>query len=418
MKKFIIIIGEEYWFEVKGEYNWKGKKYKSDFKPAKILMETLKKQNSKYEYIILNGPTDFVKNVNDIGKDKIRAIFFFHDVFSDSVLNKMTIMEMKKFLLDLQNEHKVILYPGIDKTMLFGSKEYYKILIKKMPYAVLPESKVYTFYNYQGYKDEKTIISKLYNTAKYLLKNHEKVVIKKGFSYEAKQVKVIDKDLIFDFYDFRNIATKLNLKYFWDIKTSAIDMDVGIDRHYIIQPYNKIVKDRFNEFRVFFLNGSAKYITWQTDFDNLCVNDIENIDDNIELNNDKRYIYKVFDSEGNIIENERKTKEYNKFLLIEILRFSKKVYKDFLPYFWKGEGHPILFRTDISYAIDPIFMDKYSINIKGMDSKVRLYVNELEIDPTNYFFNNTVCKKNKIITSEYLEKIFGNLINNYIKNNL
>ena len=63
-------------------------------------------------------------------------------------------------------------------------------------------------------------------------------------------------------------------------------------------------------------------------------------------------------------------------------------------------------------------MDKYSINIEGMDSKVRLYVNELEIDPTNYFFNNTVCKKNKIITSEYLEKIFGNLINNYIKNNL
>ena len=52
--------------------------------------------------------------------------------------------------------------------------------------------------------------------------------------------------------------------------------------------YNEIVVDKLNEFRVFFYNGHAKYITWKTDFDNLCVNDIENIDDNITLSNDKR----------------------------------------------------------------------------------------------------------------------------------
>jgi hypothetical protein len=418
MKKYIIIIGEEYWFDVKGEYEWKGKKYTKNYRAATHLLDTLKNNNSKYEYIILNGPTAFVENVNSIGKDKVKAIFFFHDVFSDSILNKMNIMEMKRFLLNLQNNYDIYLYPGIEKTMLFGSKEYYKTLIKNMPYSVLPDSKVYTFKDYQGYKDEKIITSKLYNTAKYLLDKYPKVVIKKGFSYEGKQVKVIDKDLIFDFYDFRDIARRLNTKHFWNIKSSAIDMDIGIDRHYIIQPYNEIVVDKLNEFRVFFYNGHAKYITWQTDFDNLCVNDIENIDDNITLSNDKKYVYNVYDADGNQIDDERITKEFNKNLLIEVLRFSKKVYNDFLPFFWKKKGHPILFRTDISYAIDPIFMDNFSVNIEGMDSKVRFYVNELEIDPTNFFYNNTVCKKNEKITSKYLEILYGELINNYIKNNI
>ena len=57
----------------------------------------------------------------------------------------------------------------------------------------------------------------------------------------------------------------------------------------------------------------------------------------------------------------------------------------FYPFFGNKKGHQILFRTDISYTNDPIFMDKFSVNIEGMDSKVRLYVNELEIDPTNFF---------------------------------
>lgn len=418
MKKYIIIIGEEYWFEVKNEYTSKNKKHIHTYKAASQLIDVLNKNNSKYKYIILNGPQLFVENINSIGKENIRAIFFFHDVFSDSILNKMTIMEMKKYLLNLQDEHDIYLYPGIDKTILFGSKEYYKILIKQMPYAVLPDSKVYTFNNYQGYKDEKLITSKLFNTAKYLLKKHEKVVIKKGFSYEGKQVKTINKDLVFEFYDFRQEIKKLNIKHFWDIRSSAIDMDVGIDRHYIIQPYNSIVTNGFNEYRVFFYNGHAKYITWKSDFDNLCTADIENIDSNIIITNDKKYIFKVYDKDGNIIDNESITREFNKNLLIEILRFSKKVYKDFLPLFWHNETPPILFRTDISFAIDPLLMDKHSIDIDGMDSKVRLYVNELEIDPTNYFFNNTFCKKNEEMTSEYFEKLFGNLINKYINKNI
>ena len=68
-----------------------------------------------------------------------------------------------------------------------------------------------------------------------MLKEFEKIVIKKGFSYEGKQVKVITRDLIADYGDFTSIAKRLNLKKFWGIKSNAIDMDVGMDRYYILK---------------------------------------------------------------------------------------------------------------------------------------------------------------------------------------
>ena len=65
--------------------------------------------------------------------------------------------------------------------------------------------------------------------------------------------------------------------------------------------------------------------------------------------------------------------------------------------------------------MDKEFIDEHSINIKGFDSKVRLYVNELEVDPTHYFYNNLVCKKNKEINTKYVQELTGGLINEYIK---
>ena len=39
-------------------------------------------------------------NVEEIGYDNIRAIFFFHDVFSDSILNNMSIIEKPSIKLN------------------------------------------------------------------------------------------------------------------------------------------------------------------------------------------------------------------------------------------------------------------------------------------------------------------------------
>ena len=109
---------------------------------------------------------------------------------------------------------------------------------------------------------------------------------KKGFSYESKQVKVITKDLISDYGDFISIARRLNLKNFWGIKSNAIDMDIGMDRYYILQGYNSIVTSEFNEFRVFFINGKATYITWKDQFHNVCTNDIDkNMENEVVISN-------------------------------------------------------------------------------------------------------------------------------------
>ena len=54
-------------------------------------------------------------------------------------------------------------------------------------------------------------------------------------------------------------AKTLNYKKFFGIGSNAIYQDIGVNRYYIIQGFNKIVTKRQNEVRVFFHNGVAKY---------------------------------------------------------------------------------------------------------------------------------------------------------------
>lgn len=416
-KKYIIIIGEEYWFDVK----YQQKRWKEEFEKSKYLLKTLRNNDSKYEYKILNGPKNLVKNIEEIGYDNVRAIFFFHDVFSDSILNNMTIREIKDYLRNLQKKYNIFMYPGIENTLLFASKKYYDILTKKLPHTILPKSQVLQYKDYSGYKDEKVILRKLYKMSKEMLKDFEKIVIKKGFSYEGKQVKVITRELISDYGDFTSIARRLNLKKFWGIKSNAIDMDVGMDRYYILQGFNTKVTSEFNEFRVFFINGKATYVTWKDQFDNLCTNDItKNINEEIIISNKGSNMIdmKEYTKDGDEKPKVTIKKEINKSLLIEVLRFAKKTYEEFLPLFWKYDDKPVLLRLDISYATEPQFLDKHAIDIEGFDTKVRLYINEIEIDPTNYFYNNLLCKKNKEINNRYLQELFGNVINRYITRNI
>ena len=103
----------------------------------------------------------------------------------------------------------------------------------------------------------------------------------------------------------------------------------------------------------------------------------------------------------------------------------KKAYADFLPHLNKltelsvtkklQPTHPIMLRLDISYATDKVFQDEHSVKINGFDTPVRIYINEIEIDPTNFFYNNMGCKSNKIIDTAHVQKILGNGILNLVK---
>ena len=405
-KKFIIILAEEYWYDVESN-NYK-------FIKAKYLLNKIK-ENNDYDIKILKHPGELLSSIDRLGKSNIKSIFIFQDIFSDSFLNKISISEMKKKMKSLQDDHGVNIYPGIDITDRFASKRYYLDLVNDMKYSALPGSRVYKIL-YENNNDNQKIKDDLYKISGEMLKEFDKIVIKKGYSYSGVQVRTFNKENFNDKNRFYEKLEQLNFKKFFDVGTNANIWEKNITRYYILQGYNRIIKNRMNEYRVFFFNGKAKYIAWGDDLPNLCSEDYEQSSSNIytisDSNNEDDY-----DVLNKDFINMNRLNKLNPELGVEILRFAKRVYTDYLKIFWTNKivEHPIIFRIDVSYALDKEFIDEHSINIKGFDSKVRLYVNELEVDPTHYFYNNLVCKKNKEINTKYVQELTGGLINEYIK---
>jgi len=305
---------------------------------------------------------------------RCKAIFLFQDVLSDANLNNKTILQMKNYLNKLSNQ--IYIYPGVEITDTFGSKKYYETLVKKIPWSSLPHSRVLSFPNYKSYTNDYKIKKIIWKNVQSLWKIFDKVVVKKGYSYEGKQVVFLDKNEIKNYGDFTKKFGKMNFKKFWGKITNSRKLDNGITRYYILQGFNEIVTKRENEYRIFFINGIASYIGKGSKLPNICISDA-----------------------------------WKNPLEKEILKFAAKLYLNYIPMIWKNKLPPILFRIDVSYAIEPQFQDKYSIKIN--DKLIRIYTNEMEIDPTSYFYNNFQCN-DKNFTSENIQKIFANSINNYI----
>jgi hypothetical protein len=371
--KTIIILGEEYWFEIPG----------TQFTEATYLLNFLKKHNdTRFKYEILKNPSELTPTIEKIKKENIRGIFLFQDVLTDSYLNNKSIINMRKYLNDLQDSG-VFIYPPPNIIDIFGSKKYNDTLNKEIPWASLPKTRVVKFENYHPKKEDDNVLY-LWSQVQEMWKDFEKVVIKKGYSYEGVQVQIFNRTVIKNFEEFKTKAHKLNKKFFWNKARSAIPHEIGVDRYYILQGFNRIVSKRENEYRVFFHNGKARFIARGTGIPNTCLED-----------------------------------EEKKPLTKKIINFAKKLYKAYIPLFWTFNKNiirknPILFRVDVSYAIDPEFQDEYSVNIKGFDKPIRIYANELEIDPTNFFFNKFICESNKEFASKIVQKNMGKYIRKYI----
>lgn len=378
MEKKILILGEEYWFArpMYGKY----------YKDAEYLLDELAKSKNANRYILAKTPYELIQKIKEIEPINISAIFMFHDILSDSFTNDTKIIDMMKYIKNLEKKYNIHIYPGIDVTNNFGSKRYYKTLVDHMKYAALPNSMVYVNKNYEK-KNDNEIIEELYKKSLEMFnKGFKKIIIKKGYSYEGKQVKIIKHNITKE--EFYEKVQQLDFKKFWGKYADSRDWEEGIDRYYIIQGFNKIIRDIKNEYRVFFLNGKAVYIVFDDEIDNVCVNDMRSRVETLEF--------------------------INKALAVKIIEFSKKVFDDYKKYFWKRDDEPILFRIDISFATDEIFQDEHSIDVDGFDSKVRIYVNELEIDPTSFFYNRMLCNRKKTVDNESVERTMGKLINDYV----
>ena len=68
---------------------------------------------------------------------------------------------------------------------------------------------------------------------------------------------------------------QMNMKYLWNKKINSIKYEKDLYRYYQIQGFNKIIRNALNEFRVFFLNGKAKYVAWYDNIDNVCSYDLD-----------------------------------------------------------------------------------------------------------------------------------------------
>jgi len=372
MRKNIIILGEEYWFAKKDE---------PYYTEASELIKYLEDhRDMRFDYNIIKSPAEFITTIEKLGEDTIRGIFLFQDVLSDSNLNNKTIMEMKELVARLSND--IYVYPPLDIIDTFASKNYNKTLNEKLPWAALPKTRVLFFPNYMP-TDENRILTKIWFTLQDMWKTFEKVVVKKGYSYEGKQVKTFAKDKFKDFHEFREFAKKLNYKSFWGQGTNSIKIDKGITRFYILQGFNKVVTKRENEYRVFFHNGNPKYIAYGDKIDNTCLID-----------------------------------QVKKPLEQYVISFARQLYKKYIPLIWNLPRKPILFRIDVSYATDPEFQDDYSQKVPGFETPVRFYANEMEIDPTSIFYNKFNCSESlsgKKFDSDMIQRNMGKYISKYIK---
>lgn len=374
--KTIIILGEEYWFDQREP----GDKPipNTSFTDAVYLLDILKNHNDKrFNYEILKNPGELVKTVERIKPENIRGIFLFQDVITDSYLNNKNVVEMKNYLMDLQNKN-IFVYPPQDIIDNFGSKKYNQVLNDKLPWASLPGTRVISFKNYQPKFEDKNV-EVLWKNVSEMWKIHDRVVIKKGYSYEGKQVQTFNREFMKTYNDFKIKAHKLNKKYFWKQARNSMHTEKGADRYYILQGFNRIVTKRENEYRVFFHNGKSRFIARGTGIPNTCLKD-----------------------------------EQERPLINEMIRFAKKLYRAYLPLFWPLKRHPILFRVDVSYAIDPQFQDEYSIKVKGFDTPVRIYANELEIDPTSFFFNTFECKLDPNFSNKAIQENLAKYIRKFI----
>jgi hypothetical protein len=406
--KFVIIVGEEYWFKQKMD------NHKID--DSYYLFNSIRK-NKIYNYIILKTPRNFIKYVEKIGFNKIEYVFLFQDVISDSYLNNVKLDYIINYCKKME-KRGIYFYPGTDITNLFASKRYYQILIDKMKYAALPHTEVLKVGKFNGKEDIEYTILKLYQICKNMLNKFDKIVIKKGYSYNEIQVLILNRKIVNNKDLFLKNIKKLDCKKFFGEKTNANKWEIGIDRYYIIQGFNKVVTKAKNEYRIFFINGKATYVSWEDDLPNQCISDIKNITN--------KFVYDIKDVDDSKISllNKNvpslyKLEKFDTELAKDIIRFSKKVYNDFLKYFWinKITEHPIVFRIDVSWAEDNIFLDRYSTKLVKQNKIVRLYVNELEIDPTHYFYNSILCKTNNNINSQYIQEEIGKSIVDYINKN-
>ena len=328
---------------------------------------------------IESGPsTPTLSSEGNIEKNKLQQIDLllnFEDLFIDKSVPRffsgMNLSEAFAFYKNLESKGTVM-YPPADFVYYTNSKMYSADLHSSPEYAefVLPKSKTFLFpYHDNGalnqvWREMTTYFKRMQDETHY-------IVVKSGFSADMNDVYLVitpkaeseqqfPKELERAFPQDKRFILSENISELRDFIFDFI-RENNVDLVVIAEPYNKIVSQRKNEYRMWYLGG--KFV------DYFCFGIERDEQQKVKLIDNQAY------NQKNEIHVNLKTladKLYN-VVLQKIRELLKN--DDFVP---------VAMRFDMSYATDPLFLDKHAVAIK-QKGNLRFYCNEIEnIDGTFY----------------------------------
>ena len=352
--------------------------------PKVYFLSLLKRKLEENNYDIILLKEDYPNEIRKIMKErKIDLILNFEDYyirFSRQFHSNMNLKEVYNFYLDLEDQG-IKIYPPAKFHIYTNSKSYALELYKKNEF-ILPNSKVFKL---NGKESE---WEKIYNYCKKLKSICNFSVIKVSFSADMIDIFYIRNnknesiDNFIEFEDFNNIK---------DLYNSYIKKD-ELELIIIVQPYNKIVSERENEYRMWYIDDKfVNYFCFGPKRDskgeliklieNIKYNENNEIHNNLKLLGDKLY---------NFLKNKIRKHMKNKNFKI------------------------IALRLDMSYSVDKIFIDKYSKNINNQ--KYRFYCNEIENIDGTFYINIPILDTTN--NQKYDTRYFQNTLTTSIINNI
>ena len=336
--------------------------------------------------------TSSASSEGNVEKNKIRKIDLllnFEDLFIDKSVPRffsgMNLAEAFAFYKNLESKGTVM-YPPADFVYYTNSKMYSADLHSSPEYAefVLPKSKTFLFpYHDNGalnqtWREMTTYFKRIQNETDY-------IVVKSGFSADMNDVYLVvtpkaeseqqfPKELERAFPKNKRFILNENISELRDFIFDFI-RENNVDLVVIAEPYNKIVSQRKNEYRMWYLGG--KFV------DYFCFG----------IERDEQQKIKLIDNQAYIEKNEihANLKILADKLYNVILQKIRSLLKN-------DDFVPVAMRFDMSYATDPLFLDKHTVTIK-QKGNLRFYCNEIENIDGTFYTNIPVLDVNGYKTS-------------------
>ena len=353
--------------------------------PKVYFLNFLSKRLEENGYEIILLKEDYPNEIKKIMETKkIDLILNFEDYyirFSRHFHSNLNMKDVYQFYLELEKKG-VKIYPP-PKFHIYTNSKSYALELYKNNELVLPHSKVFKL------KKDKKEWTKIYNHCKKLKQLCDFTVIKVSFSADMIDIFYVRNDKTKTINKFIEFEEFDKIKELYNSYIEKDELDLVI----IVQPYNKIVSQRDNEYRMWYINDKfVDYFCFGPErnskgelvrlIENQKYNQNNQIHKNIKFMGDKLYEF--------IKQKIRKHMKDNNFKIIAL-------------------------RLDMSYAIDELFLDKYTVTIDN--KKYRFYCNELEnIDGTFYInIPITDTTNNKKFDTRFFQNTLTNAIINYLE---